>query len=657
MKRFLAFVLVVVALGWVTRDALDVGFLADDWYLAERIAADRVDHPGIFDRVVRSVTNTWSPTFEVFRPLTILSIELDWSLFGDEAGLHHLQSIFLWALLCWLLSGVVLRLADVEGLGKRVVIAVWFGCWPACVEAVAWLVARQDLFVGIGAVIMLSALVRRREDRFGPVFGLCVALLAKETAVVLPFLHVFADRLLHGANPGVGVGKEWTERLKRTLPLFVVLASYFGIRMLVFGRIGGAYNGRSPGEHLSDRDGLFAILAAAVESGLHVLTPLNAAMAEPRRLFGSDAPSGGVPLAARVVCGATFGLIVLVGAMTAAIRGPGKTTFKARFALFALFAVLPTILLTMTGSRVTPELTQSRFLVLPFVGLALAVGPSTATLIDARRFVVWVIALAAMMGAVLWRNNLDPYRHASARTRSIADAALRGVTPGSTVWIDGWFLDDPAGSMVPKTEVNICAGAYVFGGAIGSVGRPPFVAPPGVHVRLVTPDSARHEPGVPSPLCAALTGGSAPPIFKRLEIADGEPFLRDVVPPMGALVLHDATPTQGDALRRDRSPSFAFGLDLPPGIDAVGIRVVVPSGEAAVADIPVAPGMKRDGGRLDLDVPGALFAIVAGERVLDHPLDASILGAVRQDVLFWWVELIADDAVVKTSTARAVRLR
>jgi hypothetical protein len=154
-----------------------------------------------------------------------------------------------------------------------------------------------------------------------------------------------------------------------------------------------------------------------------------------------------------------------------------------------------------------------------------------------------------------------------------------------------------------------------------------------------------------------LAGGTAPPIFKRLEIVEGEPMLRNVVPPKGSLALHGATPAQGDGLRRDRSPSFAFGLDLPPGIDAVGVRVVVPSGEAAVADIPVAPGMKRDGGRLDLDVPGSLFAIVAGDKVIEHPLDASILGAVRYDVLFWWVELIADDAVVGVSTARAVRLR
>jgi hypothetical protein len=42
---------------------------------------------------------------------------------------------------------------------------------------------------------------------------------------------------------------------------------------------------------------------------------------------------------------------------------------------------------------------------------------------------------------------------------------------------------------------------------------------------------------------------------------------------------------------------------------------------------------------------------------LDLTLDAAILGAVRQDLLFWWVELIADDAVTATSAARAVRLR
>jgi hypothetical protein len=425
----------------------------------------------------------------------------------------------------------------------------------------------------------------------------------------------------------VSFAKDWIDRLRRSVPLFLALLLYFGVRMWVFGRIGGAYNGRSPGEHLADREGLLRILATAIESGLRVLMPLNDAM-----LFPSSSPGStsvwGVPMMARVSHVLCFGAVVFMGAATTASRGSGRASFKARLLLFGLFAVVPTLLLTMTGNRVsmgaattasrgsgrasfkarlllfglfavvptllltmtgnrvTPELTQSRFLVLPFVGFALAFGPAAATSIDTHKELSWSVFLCAVLGAGFWERNLDPYRHASARTSALAAETVRGVVPGGTVWIDGWFMEEPRGALVPRPEINLCDGAYVFGGAIGSVGRPPFVPAPGIEVRLVVPDSIRHEPGIPSELCRAATAGHAPPAFKRLKIVDGEPVLRDVIPTRGTLALEPATPAHGGSLRRDRTPTFVFGLELPPGIDAVGVRVVVPSGEAAVADIP-----------------------------------------------------------------------
>jgi hypothetical protein len=53
--------------------------------------------------------------------------------------------------------------------------------------------------------------VRRREDRIGPL-GFVVALLAKGTGAP-PFLHVAADRWLHGWTQGVSFAKDWIDRL------------------------------------------------------------------------------------------------------------------------------------------------------------------------------------------------------------------------------------------------------------------------------------------------------------------------------------------------------------------------------------------------------------------------------------------------------------
>ena len=131
-----------------------------------------------------------------WHPLTWLSHMLDVSLFGLDAGNHHLSSLF-WHLLNTLLVFVVLQRFTGSILGSALVAAL-FAWHPLRVESVAWIAERKDLLC---AFFWLLALLfyhfyclRPSWRRYLPVLiaGAC-SLLSKPMAVTLPFLFLLLD--------------------------------------------------------------------------------------------------------------------------------------------------------------------------------------------------------------------------------------------------------------------------------------------------------------------------------------------------------------------------------------------------------------------------------------------------------------------------------
>ena len=118
------------------------------------------------------------------RPLPPLSFHADQVLFGaDRAGAWHLTSIGLHALNAVLLAAVLRR---PFGTAAALAAALVFGFHPVHTESVGWITARFDL---MAATFLLSSVLLFARRRVGfSALAFALALLSKETAVMLPFL-------------------------------------------------------------------------------------------------------------------------------------------------------------------------------------------------------------------------------------------------------------------------------------------------------------------------------------------------------------------------------------------------------------------------------------------------------------------------------------
>jgi protein O-mannosyl-transferase len=111
---------------------------------------------GIVQTFTHVNVNTWFP-------VTDLSHELDWQLYGSNAGGHHLTNVLLHAATTILLFLVLRKLTGV--FWPAVFVAAMFAIHPLRVESVAWVVERKDVLSGLFFMLTLWAWARYVEKR------------------------------------------------------------------------------------------------------------------------------------------------------------------------------------------------------------------------------------------------------------------------------------------------------------------------------------------------------------------------------------------------------------------------------------------------------------------------------------------------------------
>jgi protein O-mannosyl-transferase len=131
-----------------------------------------------------------------WHPLTWLSHMLDVTLFGANAGAHHLVSLAFHAASTVLLFHV-LRTATGR-LSRSALVAALFCVHPLHVESVAWLAERKDVlstFFGMLALLAYVSHARRPSaPRYlGALVAFGLSLLAKPMLVTLPFVLLLLD--------------------------------------------------------------------------------------------------------------------------------------------------------------------------------------------------------------------------------------------------------------------------------------------------------------------------------------------------------------------------------------------------------------------------------------------------------------------------------
>jgi Tfp pilus assembly protein PilF len=133
-----------------------------------------------------------------WHPLTWLSHMLDWQLFGNDAGLHHVTSVVL-----HILSSIVLFIAFREMTGafwRSALLAALFALHPLRVESVAWVAERKDVLSTLFFMLTLWAYARyatrpaNGRRYYWLALGLFVlGLMSKPMLVTLPFVLLLLD--------------------------------------------------------------------------------------------------------------------------------------------------------------------------------------------------------------------------------------------------------------------------------------------------------------------------------------------------------------------------------------------------------------------------------------------------------------------------------
>ena len=134
--------------------------------------------------------------FSNWHPLTWLSHMLDWSLFKDHAGGHHLISLLLHIGSVLFLFLFLNRMT--KNLWASAFVAALFALHPLRVESVAWAAERKDvlsMFFGLAALYAYALYTEKYQSSkyFLCLILFALSLMTKPMLVTLPFVLLLLD--------------------------------------------------------------------------------------------------------------------------------------------------------------------------------------------------------------------------------------------------------------------------------------------------------------------------------------------------------------------------------------------------------------------------------------------------------------------------------
>ena len=139
-------------------------------------------------------TFTWAfTTFWAanWHPLTWLSHSLDVTLFGMNAGEHHLVNVAFHTVNSLLAFAVFRKMTG--RFWPSLVVAALFAVHPAHVESVAWVAERKDVLSTMFWLLTMWAYVRAQRVSIAVVILFALGLMAKPMLVTLPFVLLLCD--------------------------------------------------------------------------------------------------------------------------------------------------------------------------------------------------------------------------------------------------------------------------------------------------------------------------------------------------------------------------------------------------------------------------------------------------------------------------------
>lgn len=363
-----------------------------------------------------------------WHPLTWLSHQLDCQLFGQDAGSHHLVSVFLHAT-----SAVVLFLALSALTGAvwtSALAAALFAVHPLNVESVAWIAQRKTVLSGLFGMLTLWAYahyVRQgRGARYAAVLGLfALSLASKPMLVALPAALLLLDfwplrRVKHSSiewepqsTVASDAGQSSHQSAVNVRPVRFLVAEKLPLFALSLIAAGMTLVGEpSPQAGTANDPGSFTARLANAVTGYFVYVK-KAVWPAPLSVCSDFTPPV-YSIGAAIVAGLV--LLSLTGvAFAVRKRDPAFPVGWLWFLglLFPVIGILP----------VRTQVLAERYAYFPIVGLAIAMAWGTRVLgqrfpqrlpgISGGAFVaVLLLAVLSINQSLHWKNSLTLFAHA-----------------------------------------------------------------------------------------------------------------------------------------------------------------------------------------------------------------------------------------------------
>lgn len=338
-------------------------------------------------------------TFETgnYHPLTWLSLQLDWTLFGPHAWGHHAMSLLIHAAGAALLFLLFARAST--GVGCAAATAILWGVHPLRVESVVWAAERKDVLaalLGLAAIHAYLGFTRRpTAARLAAVGGwMAASLLAKPMLVTLPFALLLLDRWPLARLDAT----TFAERVREKLPLFGVATASIAITLVA------QRNAMPPTEALPWALRIGNACVSYVAYALKTLVPVGLSPFYPH-------PGASLSIGATVAAA-----IALVAAAVAAWRFERSAPYAAFGLAWYLGTLVPVIGLVQVGSQAMAD----RYSYLPSVGLLVALVWGLAPVAGRRFGIVLVAGAAATLAAATarqtayWKDSITLFSRAIA---------------------------------------------------------------------------------------------------------------------------------------------------------------------------------------------------------------------------------------------------
>ena len=330
-----------------------------------------------------------------WHPLTLLSHMLDCSLFGLDAGGHHLASVLLHVVDAVVLFLLLRRMTG--NLWPGAFVAALFALHPLHVESVAWISERKDVLSTLMWLVTTWAYVsfvrRPTAGRYAAVgLSLAVGLMAKPMLVTLPLTLLLLDYWPLGRFPASAVDapRAIVHLLAEKAPL-LGLAVVSGVTTLAVQRASAAVAplaGLPIGSRIAN-----ALVSYATYLG-QTLWPSGLAFFYPYR---ESLPAWQVAVSA----------VLLLGVTSAVLRWAKRAPYLAVGWLWYVGTLLPVIGFVQVGQQAHAD----RYTYVPLIGMFVMIAWGGSALLARRPR--WRPAAAVAAAVLLGASAIATWRQAS----------------------------------------------------------------------------------------------------------------------------------------------------------------------------------------------------------------------------------------------------